>query len=79
MDRYTRLLTDDLYVDVAIDRSKTSTSDKMDWLKEADLIRDKLRNSLVIRYPSELSISFEVRHCYIGSYISRKLQTRGSH
>lgn len=52
LDRYTRPLTEDLYIDVAIDRLKASASDKLDWLREAEPLRERLKNSLVIKYPA---------------------------
>ena len=52
MDRYTRPLTEDLYIEVAIDLLKSSTSEKLDWLKQAEPLREQLKNSLVIKYPA---------------------------
>jgi len=52
LDRYTRPLTEDLYLDVAIDLLKASTSENLDWLKTAEPLREKLKNSLVIKYPA---------------------------
>jgi hypothetical protein len=52
LDRYTRPLTDDLYLDVAIDLLKATTSENLSWLKTAEPIRERLRNSLVIKYPA---------------------------
>ncbi len=51
LDRYSRPLTDDLYLDVAIDQGNASVSDNLGWLKTADRLRERLKNSLVIRYP----------------------------
>jgi hypothetical protein len=54
-ERYTRPLTDDLYLDVAIDLSKASSAENknMGWLPEAEKLREKLKNALVIRYPGD--------------------------
>jgi hypothetical protein len=52
LDRYTRPVTDELYLDVAIDLLKSSTSERLDWLKEAEPLRKRLKNSLMIRYPA---------------------------
>lgn len=52
MDRYTRPLTDDLYLEVAIDLLKSTTSENLDWLKTAEPLRERLKNSLVIKYPA---------------------------
>ena len=52
LDRYTRPVTDELYLDVAIDLLKSTTSENLDWLKKAEPIREQLKNSLVIKYPA---------------------------
>jgi hypothetical protein len=52
MDRYTRPVTEDLYIEVAIDLLKSTTSENLDWLKKAEPIREQLKNSLVIKYPA---------------------------
>jgi len=45
-------VTDELYVDVAIDLLKSTTSENLDWLKKSEPIREQLKNSLVIKYPA---------------------------
>lgn len=51
LDHYVRPLTDDLYLEVAIDLGIASTSNNLEWLKTAEQLRERLKNSLVIRYP----------------------------
>ena len=51
-DTYMRPLTGDLYIHVTIDLVQGIIAEKLDWLKEAELLRERLKNSLVIKYPA---------------------------
>ena len=54
-ERYTRPLTDDLYLDVAIDLSQANVAAAKKWLPGAESLRERIKNSLVIRYPVDAS------------------------
>lgn len=53
LDRYVRPLTEDLYLMVAIDLGKASMSDNLGWLKTAEQLREHLKNSIAIKYPTD--------------------------